>query len=905
MDYKETLLMPKTDFEMKGKLPTKEPLIQQRWQDLDLYEKILDSRKDQPYFILHDGPPFANGSIHIGHALNKILKDFIVRSKSLQGYLTPFIPGWDTHGLPIETAITNTGVNRKELSINDFRELCREYALDQIDGQKEQFRRLGGLGEYTKPYITLNKEYEAKQINVFAKMALDGLIYRGLKPVYWSPSSESALAEAEIEYHDVSSPSIYVAFDVCDSLNKIDDDARFVIWTTTPWTIPANVAIALNPKLSYGLYQTSVGKLVLAQDLASQVLETLELEGTLLNSYSGQDLEMILVKHPLYDRESLIINGDHVSADSGTGLVHTAPGHGIDDFNVASKYNLPILCPVDDLGHMKKEAGSFIEGLFYADANKLIGQKLEENKALLKLAFIKHSYPHDWRTKKPIIFRATDQWFASIEMIRPQLLNEIDQVAWTPSWGHDRLYNMIRDRGDWCISRQRVWGVPIPIIYDDKKEPLLIEDVFTHIAALFKEHGSSCWYQLSIKELLPSSYHQLDLSKYTKESDIMDVWFDSGSSHTAVLETAHLPYPADLYLEGSDQYRGWFNSSLITGLAYQNKAPYKQVLSHGFVLDAKGNKMSKSLGNVVDPQKVINQYGADVLRYWVSSVDYQSDVRLSDDMLKQVSDAYRKVRNTFKYCLGNLNDFSETDLVALNELNDVDTYLMIKLNNVLNKCLDAYNKYDFNIVYTSVNNFIIKELSAFYMDYTKDITYILRKDSLRRRQVISVLYHCVNTLNLILAPILVHTAEEVYDFLPMNNRKESVHLEHLDFNFNELNNPVLEAQYDLFMKHRDDVLKELEVARNNKVIGKTLEANLSIYYKEGYEFIASFDNLKQFYIASKVEVLNDPTNLVEYDTCFIKVNKAQGHTCLRCWNVVPEVEVKEELCQRCYEIINN
>lgn len=906
MDYKDTLLIGKTDFEMRGNLPKKEPAIQNKWQELNLYERIMKNNEGKPSFVLHDGPPYANGNIHVGHALNKILKDFVVRSKNMSGYSSPFVPGWDTHGLPIETALTKKGVNRKTMTVAEFRNKCYDYALEQVEVQRKQFEALGSIGDYKNPYITLQKEFEANQIDVFAQMALEGLIYKGLKPVYWSPSSESALAEAEIEYHEKTSASIYVKFHVNKEHDLLTKDDAFVIWTTTPWTMPANLGIALNPELEYGVYATEKGNLIFLKELAPQLKTALELdEFELVKSFYASDVEGLTTKHPLYDRDSLIIVSDHVTAESGTGCVHTAPGHGEDDFRVGMKYGLDILCPVNERGVMTAEAGLGLEGMFYEEANKVVGQLLEEAGALLKLDFIKHSYPHDWRTKKPIIFRATAQWFASIEKIREFLLSEIESVNWVNKWGEKRLYNMIRDRGDWCISRQRSWGVPIPIFYGEDGTEIIDEKIFNHISKLFREHGSSIWFEKTANELLPEGYTHPSApnNQFTKETDIMDVWFDSGSSHTGVLKERGMGYPSDLYLEGSDQYRGWFNSSLIVGAACHKQAPYRQVLSHGFVLDGQGNKMSKSKGNVVDPLKILNQYGADILRLWVASVDYQNDVRISDEMMKQVADSYRKIRNTYKFLLGNLSDFSLDNLMDPNEMPLVDQYMINNLNNLIQETKDNYTNYEFPAIYNGVMNFIVKDLSAFYLDFTKDILYIEKADSTRRRQVQTVLFYTLDALNRLLTPILPHTCEEVYQ--SMNVEKElSVHL----LQFPELVsiNNTDTTTVEKFLEVRDDVLKALEMARSEKRIGKSQQAQVNIALKEEYQQALAplSDQLAQLFIVSKV-VVEEFNNGVELDTCYINVTKMDGVTCPRCWNVIEEDQMHHDVCDRCYAILND
>ena len=732
MEIKDTLTMPKTGFEMRGNLPNKEPKFLDRWQSEDLYSKMMDKNREKETFMLHDGPPYANGNIHLGHALNKILKDFVIRYKNMAGFNTPFIPGWDTHGLPIENALQKQGVNRKEIPLYEFRAKCEEYAYKQVEKQKGDFIRLGSVADYDHPYITLQKQFEAEQIRIFAAMAKNGLIYKGLKPVYWSPSSESALAEAEIEYKDVKSTTIYVAFKVKDTKGVLDGDESFVIWTTTPWTMPADLAICLNPDYEYGVFETSnKGNLIFLKEFEEMLSKELELEDVKLRKvFKGSDLEYITVTHPMYeDRESIIILGDHVTNDSGTGCVHTAPGHGADDFMVGVKYGLEAYCPVDEKGRMMESAGERISGMFYEKANEEVLVWLNEVGALLKSNEIVHSYPHDWRTKKPIIFRATAQWFCSIEPIREKILDEIKKVNWYPSWGELRMHNMIADRGDWCISRQRAWGVPLPIIYCEDGTPIMEEEVFEHIANLFEKEGSNVWFKYSEKELLPEGYTNAHSpnGEFKKETDIMDVWFDSGSSHTSALRPRGHKYPVDLYLEGSDQYRGWFNSSLIIGTAVHGEAPYKSVVSHGFIMDDKNQKFSKSLGNGVAPQDVIKQYGADILRLWVGTVAYQSDVKISMDLIKQVAESYRKIRNTFKFMLGNLSDGNlgkfDINKDKASELSLLDKFVVEKLHLVVNNYLECFDNYDFAGGVNEIMNFMSNDLSSFYLDLAKDILY--------------------------------------------------------------------------------------------------------------------------------------------------------------------------------------
>ncbi|ECC1398146.1 isoleucine--tRNA ligase, partial [Listeria monocytogenes] len=700
MEYKDTLLMPKTDFPMRGNLPNKEPEWQAKWEEEKLYEKIQEKNAGRKAYILHDGPPYANGELHMGHALNKTIKDIIVRYKSMAGFSSPYVPGWDTHGLPIETAIAKKGVKRKEMSIAEFRKLCAEYAMTQVDGQRTGFKRLGINGDWENPYITLLPEYEAEQIKVFGEMAKKGYIYKGKKPVYWSPSSESALAEAEIEYQDKKSASIFVAFKVTDGKGVLDEGTNIVIWTTTPWTIPANMGITVNPDLDYVVIESAGEKYVVAEALLPSLREKLGFEdATVVKTVRGSELDRVVTKHPFYDRDSLVMNGEHATAEAGTGAVHTAPGHGEDDFLIGKKYDLEVLAPLDDRGVFTEEAPGF-EGVFYDTANKMVTEKLEEVGALLKMEFITHSYPHDWRTKKPVIFRATAQWFASIDAFRDDLLAAVKGVNWTPAWGETRLFNMVRDRGDWVISRQRAWGVPLPIFYAENGEAIITDETINHISELFREHGSNVWFERDVKDLLPAGFTHPGSpnGEFTKETDIMDVWFDSGSSHQAVLNARpELSRPADLYMEGSDQYRGWFNSSLTTAVAITGEAPYRNVLSHGFALDGEGRKMSKSLGNTLLPGKVIKQLGADIVRLWVASVDYQADVRVSDEILKQVSEVYRKIRNTMRFLLGNINDFNPTtNAVSYENLREVDKYMLIKLNDLVKNVKDNYEAFEFS-----------------------------------------------------------------------------------------------------------------------------------------------------------------------------------------------------------------
>ncbi len=913
VEYKDTLLMPKTEFPMRGNLPKREPEMQARWEEMDIYKKVQERTNGRPKYVLHDGPPYANGDIHMGHALNKVLKDMIVRYRSMSGYDSPYVPGWDTHGLPIEQKLTNSGVNRKEMTVAEFRQKCMEYALEQVDIQRESFKKLGIRGDWDHPYITLQPEYEAQQIRVFGEMADKGFIYKGKKPVYWSPSSESALAEAEIEYQEKRSPSIYVNFAVTDGKGVLKEGTKVVIWTTTPWTIPANLGIALHPELDYVVAEANGSTYVVAKELLETVSEKLEwTDVTTVKTVKGADLERVVCQHPFYDRESLVILGEHVTTDSGTGCVHTAPGHGEDDFLVGKQYGLDVLCPVDEKGVFTDEAPGF-EGVFYDTANKAITEKLQEVNALEKLEFITHSYPHDWRTKKPTIFRATAQWFASIEPIREQLLSEIQNVKWYTGWGEARLYNMIRDRGDWCISRQRAWGVPIPVFYAEDGEDILTKDTVEHVAQLFAKHGSNIWFEWDAKELLPEGFTHPGSpnGEFRKEQDIMDVWFDSGSSHYAVLAAREeLTHPADLYIEGSDQYRGWFNSSLITSVAVTGHAPYKEVVSNGFTVDEKGRKMSKSIGNVIAPEQVTKQYGADVLRLWVSSVDYRADVKVFMENFKQVSEVYRKLRNTFRFLLGNLADFTPSEhRVAVEDLRDMDQYMYARLQEVIAKVNDSYESYDFATIYHAVNNFVTIDLSSFYLDVAKDVVYVEAPNDHARRSMQTVMYDTVVSLTKLLAPILVHTADEVWAHIP-EVTEDSVQLTDLPKAEQLPHAEALFSRWNTFLQLRDDVLKALEEARNEKKIGKSLQAHVSLFVNEETKQLLGQmkEPLHQLFIVSRYSVSTEsaPTEALKLQHASVLVTPAEGERCERCWTVSTEVGSQgqhPELCGRCAAVV--
>ena len=913
MRIKDTLNLGKTKFKMRGNLPVREAQWQKEWEENDLYEQRLKLNEGHPRFDLHDGPPFANGNIHMGHALNKISKDIIVRYKNMNGYYAPYVPGWDTHGLPVEQQLAKKGVDRKTMDRAKYRELCRQYAEEQIQKQMTDFKRLGVMADWDHPYITLQHDFEAQEIRVFGEMYKKGYIYKGKKPVYWSWSSESTLAEAEVEYKDVEANSIFVAFPVTDGKGIIDPkDTYFVIWTTTPWTIPANEAICVNPKFDYSVVQVGDKRYVVASGLLDKVAEEIGWDNyKVVQTVKGADMEYMKAKHPIYDKESLVIEGFHVTLDDGTGLVHTAPGFGEDDFNVGQKYNLPIFSPVDAHVCYTDEVPE-LKGMFYQDVDKLMIQKLKDAGALLKLKVFTHSYPHDWRTKKPVIFRATTQWFASISPFRDQILDQIDKAEFIPSWGKTRLYNMIKDRGDWVISRQRAWGVPLPIFYAEDGTPIVTPETIEHIAKIFEKEGSNAWYTHTAKELLPDGFtsEHSPNGEFTKEKDILDVWFDSGSSWSGVMEKRDgLHFPADLYLEGSDQYRGWFNSSLITSVAVTGKAPYKEVLSQGFVLDDKGHKMSKSLGNVISPNDVIKRMGAEIIRLWVAQADTTSDVAVSMGILQQSAEGYRKIRNTFRYMLANTSDFDpKENRVSYDDLRSVDQYMEVKLNDLVKDCLAAYDKFDFTTVFKKVFNLISNDLSAFYLDFAKDVLYIEDQDSHARRSMQTVIYDAAVKLDKILTPILPHTMEEIWGFL--KEPEDYVQLANMPKVEGYANHDELLENWGKFMNLRDDVLKALEDARNKKLIGKSFEAAVTIYPdKETKAMLDDLDaDFRQILIVSKLTIADGeaPEDAEKLNNASIVVEHAEGEVCPRCRMIrtdIGEDPKLPKLCGRCAKIV--
>ena len=918
MKVKDTLNLGKTKFPMRGNLPVREVERQNEWEENKVYEQRQKLNEGKPSFVLHDGPPYANGNIHMGHAMNKISKDFIVRSKSMMGFRAPYVPGWDTHGLPIEQQLKKAGVDRKALSVAEFREMCRQYALEQVDKQRKDFKRLGVAGEWDNPYLTLKPEYEAQQIRVFGKMAEKGLIYKGKKPVFWSWSSESALAEAEVEYHDVTSPSAFYGEQVVDGKGVLDENTYMVVWTTTPWTIPASEGITIDATFDYAVVQhdDDERKYVLAADLVNADAELFGWNDVkIVKTVKGAELEKVLCQHPFYPERKLVtMLGDFVTTDAGTGLVHTAPGFGEDDFNIGVKYGLDVYVPVDDKGYMTEDTGEDFAGLFYEDANEVSLKKLEEAGVLLKQMDYEHSYPFDWRTKKPIIFRATPQWFASVDKIRDQILGAINEVQFFPDWGQKRLYNMIRDRGDWVISRQRVWGVPLPIFYGEDGEAIMTKETIEHVAKLVEEHGSNIWFQREAKDLLPEGFtsEHSPNGKFTKETDIMDVWFDSGSSHQGVCaERDYLTYPADLYLEGSDQYRGWFNSSLITSVAYSGHAPYKQILSQGFTLDGKGRKMSKSLGNTIVPSEVIDKMGAEIIRLWVLSVDTSADVRVSMGSFQQIAESYRKFRNTVRFLLANTTDFDPAkDAVAFDEMESIDKYMTVLVNKFTKEILDAYANYEFMEIYKKLINFITTDLSAFYMDVAKDVVYIEAPDSKKRRSMQTVLYDVVVRLTKLMTPILPHTTEEIWKYLKEDEEyaqlSEMPEVKHFN------NEEKLVDLWNRFMNLRSGVFKALEEARNEKLIGKSFEAHVDLYVSNGVQ--ADLDalnaNVRQALIVSALDVhpLSEaPENALKFnDEYAVVVEHAEGEVCPRCRMIKTDIGSDAELptlCASCAEIV--
>lgn len=919
-DYNNTLNLPKTDFPMRAGLPKSEPLMLKHWEESSVYEKLMEKNEGKPLFVLHDGPPYANGNIHLGTALNKVLKDIIVRYKNMSGFKAPYVPGWDTHGLPTELkARKKAGVgNSTTIDDIELRKICREFALGYIDDQRNQFKRLGGIGEWNNPYITLQHEFEAKQIEIFSEMACKGYIYKGLKPVYWCPECETALAEAEIEYAEDPCHSIYVKFKVTDDMGKLKalgadlDKTYFVIWTTTTWTLPANVAICVGPRFNYALVKSGDEYFVMAEELYASAFEAAgitdyEVVGTIM----GSELEYMKTAHPFIDRTSLVIVGDHVTLESGTGCVHTAPGHGLDDYEVCRNYpEIPIVVPVDAHGKLTEEAGQFA-GLTTEEANKPIAQHLEKIGALFALKKIIHQYPHCWRCKKPVLFRATEQWFCSVEDFKDEAVEAIKGVKWIPGWGEDRIINMVRDRKDWCISRQRKWGVPIPIFFcKECGEPYINKEAMMAVSELFRQEGSDAWFKKSASEILPEGTKcpKCGGTDFDKEKDIMDVWFDSGVTHAAVCgQRPNLRRPADLYLEGADQYRGWFQSSLLTSVATTGEAPYKAVVTHGWVVDGEGKKMSKSLGNGIDPSDVVNEYGADILRLWVASSDYHADIRISKEILKQLSEAYRKIRNTARYILGNLNDFEpDTDSVSLDKLLPIDKWALMKLDELNDKVREGYESFEFHQVFHAVHNFCVVDMSNFYFDVLKDRLYTEKSDGELRRAAQTTIYIILDAMTRMISPILAFTSDEIWKYMKhsKNDDAENVVFNSMPEKTGINADEEFITKWDRIHETRDIVKKAIEVAVKAKEIRSSLEAKITLKSTgEMYDFLKSVESeLTAAYIVSEIEIVNDESAT----ELKVEVSHAAGEKCERCWcfsNTVGKNPKHITLCERCAKVL--
>ena len=932
-DYSKSLNLPATEFAMRANLPQREPAMLGEWNDNELYKTLMEKNEGKPLFILHDGPPYANGDIHIGHALNKILKDFIVRYHNMAGYKSPYVPGWDCHGLPAESAIIKqTKLDRASMSVSDFRNKCKDFVLSYVDIQREGFKRLGVVGDWEHPYLTLKPEFEAKQIEVFGEMAKKGYIYKGLKPVYWCADCNTALAEAEIEYQDDPCYSIYVKFPLSDSKGKFDDlgidlsKAYVVIWTTTTWTLPGNLAICLGPNYEYTFVKVedeeskSYGEyLLMATDLVSTVMDAVGItKYSTVGSFTGAELELIETDHPFMGRKSPVIVGDHVTLDSGTGCVHTAPGFGVEDFEVCSKYKgmFEIVVPVNEKGILTEEAGPFA-GLKTGDANKVIAQRLEDDNTLLAMQKIVHPYPHCWRCHEPFIYRATDQLFCSVDMFKDEAIKAIEGVKWIPEWGEERIKNMVSMRSDWCISRQRRWGVPIPMLYCEDCGATIVNDATIKATAdMFRAESSDAWYSKDASEFIPADVKcECGCNKFRKEMDIFDVWFDSGVTHAAVLqERPELSWPADLYLEGCDQYRGWFQSSLLTSVATTGQAPYKAVCTHGWVVDGKGEQMHKSKGNVILPEEVIKQYGADVLRLWVASLDFHNDMRVSQDMLKQLSEAYRKIRNTARFILGNLGNGDgfnpDTEMVALDKLSDIDKWALSRLDAVIEKVKASYESFDFYLAYHAIHSFCVVDMSNFYLDIVKDTLYCSAEKSEERKAVQTTMYIILDSLVKLIAPILTFTADEIWQYMP---HKSTDDLRGVPFNAMAEKTGVavdaaFEAKWSRIHAVRDDVLKALEEKRTAGVIGKALDAGVKLYADE--KTVAELSAYGELAAVFGVSYVTVETGEGEFkgavEGVSVTVEKAAGEMCERCWShsaTVGTVAEYPHLCARCAAVI--
>lgn len=923
MDYSKTLNLPETEFPMRAGLPEREPEFLKYWEENKIYEKKQELHAGHKKFVLHDGPPYANGKIHMGTALNKILKDIIMKYKYAQGFDTPYVPGWDTHGMPIEhAAIKNLGLNRHELDTLVLRKECHDYALKWIDEQRTDFKRLGVLGDWDHPYITMTHDYEAVQIHVFGEMAKKGYIYKGKKAVYWCPHCETALAEAEIEYGEEKSPAIFVKMPLVKDNGMLPEAAQgkpayIVIWTTTPWTMPANVAIALHPDFEYAWVECEGEILFMAKEMLEAVGKVCKKDlSNIIGTCKGKDMEYAECRHPFetIDRKSLVVLADYVTLEAGTGCVHTAPGHGADDFETGVRYNLPIICPVDGSGKLTAEAGADFAGMFVFDANVPIIKYLAGLNRLFGKENIRHQYAHCWRCKNPIIYRATEQWFASVDGFREEALNAIaNDVQWIPSWGEARIHNMVADRHDWCISRQRVWGVPIPIFYcEDCNEHLVNDDTINAVADLFAKEGSDAWWAHSAEEILPQGTKcpKCGGTHFRKESDIMDVWFDSGSSHAAVCKTRpELAWPADMYLEGSDQHRGWFQSSLLTSVATEGKAPYRAVLTHGYVVDGEGRKMSKSVGNTVAPQEVIAQYGADIIRLWAASSDYKADIRISKEILKQLSEVYRKIRNTIRYILGNTNDFNyETDKVEFKDMLELDRWALMHMQLLKKEVSAAYESYDFHVLYHAIHNFCSVEMSSYYLDILKDRLYAYKADSFERRSAQTAMYEIMLDLVVMIAPVLSFTMEEVWQFMKKPaSMPESVFMMPWPECKEEYIDEALESKWDNFIEIRSEITRVLEGARRAKTIGHSLDAKVELHATgEALAILRSVEgDLATLLIVSQAKLVEGLAGGVEAtgrEDLKVTVQAAEGEKCERCWIYSDTVGKDAEhptVCERC------
>ena len=925
-DYTSTLNLPQTSFAMRANLPQREPDMLKYWQEKDLYNRLLANAEGKPQFALHDGPPFSNGNIHMGHALNKILKDIINKSKVMEGYRVPYVPGWDNHGMPIESAIIKKNkLDRKKMSISEFRSACHKFAQDFVDKQSEQFQRLGVVADWEHPYITMAPAFEAREVRVFGEMFKRGYIYKGLKPVYWCPHDETALAEAEIEYADDKCTSIFVKFKVNDDKGKLAgidlDKTYFIIWTTTTWTLPGNLAIALNPIESYAVLRAAdgscyiVAEALAAKTMAAGGIEEYETGLTL----PGREFELMTARHPFLDRDSIVVNADYVTMDSGTGCVHTAPGFGADDYNTCRRYNIDIIVPVDDRGYQTEEAGKYA-GMYYEKSNEAILADMQESGALFASETTVHSYPHCWRCKNPIIFRATPQWFCSVAGFKDAAVAACDGVTWLPAWGGERMVQMIRERADWCISRQRHWGLPIPVFYcEDCGEAICNDESIDRVSKVFAEKGSNAWFDMEASDILGEDFVCPVCGKkhFSKETNTLDGWFDSGSTHFSVIDDcADVEWPADVYLEGADQYRGWFQASLLTAIGSgKTEAPFKQVLTHGWVVDGEGKAMHKSLGNVINPDDIVKKYGADLVRLWVASSDYQVDVRVSDNIFKQLSETYRKIRNTARIIMANLGDFNpDTDMVALENMLDIDRWALSRLEALIAEVRKAYDNYSFHLVYHAINNFCTVDMSKLYIDITKDRVYVENPKSEARRSAQTALYYVISALVKMIAPILSFTAEEIWQAMPHASTDDvtSVYLSEMPVADGKLAFDGAERWEELFTL-RDDVMKALEIARAEKKIGKSLDAKVTVYTADRavLELLAKFtaEELKTVFITSGAFVVEgtapEGAYVPEEGKIAVLVENADGERCDRCWCYSTEGEKTEDgfICERCKNIL--